>query len=42
LSSGFEELKDVLDEAVGFLEGRFEFAVWPWRRSGPMVKEAVV
>jgi hypothetical protein len=29
-SSNFEQLDDVLDGVVGFKEGRFEFAVWPW------------
>jgi hypothetical protein len=33
-SSNFEQLDDVLDGVVGFNEGRFEFAVWPWCCSG--------
>jgi hypothetical protein len=34
-------LEDVLDGVVGFMEGRFKFAVGPWCCSGSMVKEAV-
>jgi hypothetical protein len=34
-------LKDVLDGAIGFVEGGFELAVGPWGFSGLMVKEAV-
>jgi hypothetical protein len=34
-------LDDVLDEVIGFMEGRFELAVWPWCCSGLMAKEAV-
>jgi hypothetical protein len=40
-SGGFEQLDDVLDGVVGFVEGRFEFAVWLWGCSGSMVTEAV-
>jgi len=35
-----EQLDDALDGVVGFVEGRFEFAVWPWRCGGLMMKEA--
>jgi hypothetical protein len=31
-------LDDVLDGVIGFVEGRFEFAVWPWCFGGLMVK----
>ena len=40
-SGSFEQLDDVLAGAVGFVEGSFEFAVWPGCWSGLMVKEAV-
>ena len=30
-----------MDGVVGIVKGLFEFDVWPWRRSGPMVKLAV-
>jgi hypothetical protein len=36
-----EQLNDVMDGMVGFVEGRFELAVGPWGGSGLMVKEAV-
>jgi hypothetical protein len=34
-------LKDVLDGVVGFVEGGFELAVWPYGGNSVMVKEAV-
>ena len=40
-SSSFEQLDDVLDGAIGLVEGRFELAVGPLGIVGPMVKEAV-
>lgn len=34
-------MDDVLDGAIGFVEGGFELAVWPWLCRGLMLKEAV-